>query len=171
MAISDNINDSKEKETILLTEVEINGKAAQLDGTYALEKKENGADGQVCHYRLEDTTIKDNTADIQHFSRTHYLWIAQSGNEHGTFTTVGKDITHHICRKNELYIQISKFLSIQELCVKGSLHISDRHKSSSKNRNRTFFVAVQLSGMRGTVTVSVSITSAKLKSNNCINSN
>ena len=29
----------KEKETILLTEVEINGKAAQLDGTYALEKK------------------------------------------------------------------------------------------------------------------------------------
>ena len=46
-------------------EVEINGKAAQLDGTYALEKKENGADGQVCHYRLEDTTIKDNTADIK----------------------------------------------------------------------------------------------------------
>ena len=65
MAISDNINDSKEKETILLTEVEINGKAAQLDGTYALEKKENGTDGQVCHYRLEDTTIKDNTADIK----------------------------------------------------------------------------------------------------------
>ena len=65
VAISDNINDSKEKETILLTEVEINGKAAQLDGTYALEKKENGADGQVCHYRLEDTTIKDNTADIK----------------------------------------------------------------------------------------------------------
>ena len=46
-------------------EVEINGKAAQLDGTYALEKKENGTDGQVCHYRLEDTTIKDNTADIK----------------------------------------------------------------------------------------------------------
>ena len=65
VAISDNINDSKEKETILLTEVEINGKAAQLDGTYALEKKENGTDGQVCHYRLEDTTIKDNTADIK----------------------------------------------------------------------------------------------------------
>ena len=39
MAISDNINASKEKETILLTEVEINGKAAQLDGTYALEKR------------------------------------------------------------------------------------------------------------------------------------
>ena len=56
MAISDNINASKEKETILLTEVEINGKAAQLDGTYALEKKENGTDGQVCHYRVEDTT-------------------------------------------------------------------------------------------------------------------
>ena len=65
VAISDNINASKEKETILLTEVEINGKAAQLDGTYALEKKENGTDGQVCHYRLEDTTIKDNTADIK----------------------------------------------------------------------------------------------------------
>ena len=65
VAISDNINDSKEKDTILLTEVEINGKAAQLDGTYALEKKENGTDGQVCHYRLEDTTIKDNTADIK----------------------------------------------------------------------------------------------------------
>ena len=65
VTISDNINDSKEKETILLTEVEINGKAAQLDGTYALEKKENGTDGQVCHYRLEDTTIKDNTADIK----------------------------------------------------------------------------------------------------------
>lgn len=65
VAISDNINDSKEKETILLTEVEINGKAAQLDGTYALEKKENGTDGQVCHYRLEDTTIIDNTADIK----------------------------------------------------------------------------------------------------------
>ena len=45
--------------------MEINGKAAQLDGTYALEKKENGTDGQVCHYRLEDTTIKDNTADIK----------------------------------------------------------------------------------------------------------
>ena len=65
VAISDNINASKEKETILLTEVEINGKVAQLDGTYALEKKENGTDGQVCHYRLEDTTIKDNTADIK----------------------------------------------------------------------------------------------------------
>ena len=65
VAISDNINASKEKETILLTEVEINGKAAQLDGTYALEKKENGTDGQVCHYRVEDTTIKDNTADIK----------------------------------------------------------------------------------------------------------
>ena len=59
--------------------MEVNGKAAQLDGTYALEKKENGTDGQVCHYRLEDTTIKNNTADIK--MKYGYLiqqkWILQ----------------------------------------------------------------------------------------------
>ena len=41
VAISDNINDSKEKETILLTEVEINGKAAQLDGRYVIDNAVN----------------------------------------------------------------------------------------------------------------------------------
>lgn len=65
VAISDNINSSKEKGNILLTEVEINGKEAQLDGTYNLEKKESGTDSQVCHYRLEDTIAGGDKADIK----------------------------------------------------------------------------------------------------------
>ena len=43
VAISDNINDSKEKETILLTEVEINGKRYEIYRGY-----ENGSRGNYC---------------------------------------------------------------------------------------------------------------------------
>ena len=47
---------------------------------------------------------EDNAADIEHLGCTYNLRIAKTGDEHGTFSAVCKDITHHIGRKNELYI-------------------------------------------------------------------
>lgn len=65
VALSNSTNSSEEKEIILLTEVNVNGKPAQLDGTYNLTKEADGTERQVCHYRMEDTAIKGDAAEIK----------------------------------------------------------------------------------------------------------
>ena len=39
---------------------------------------------------------ENDTHNVQHLSGTHYLWVAQSCDEHGLVLRVGKDIAHHI---------------------------------------------------------------------------
>ena len=65
VALSDNINNSKEEEFILLTEVYINGKTAQLDGTYDLAENKNGTEGQVYHYRMENIIATNDKVNIK----------------------------------------------------------------------------------------------------------
>ena len=54
------------------------------------------------------------------------------GDEHGTFAAVCEHIAHHVSGKDELGVKIRQFFPVQEFCVKGFLHFSDRHKNLLK---------------------------------------
>ena len=52
-------------EALLMTEVYVDGKPAQLDGTYDMSEDNKIGKSQVCHYRLEDNGEKKDVIDIK----------------------------------------------------------------------------------------------------------